>query len=244
MAATSSRRLPGITRRMWPSCAPASPVQSASWGARRLPSRAGRTSPAASSSFCASRHARQGGHCPPSGSWTCATRQAVTRARVAQPGRTHVPRGAGPRGQGESAVILSAVLDRAIRRRLEREEQTILLLNRRGYSSFVQCRECGDVHSCVACSVSLTYHRVSRRLLCHHCRHEEPAPDRCPRCGGKNLSLRGLGTEQVERSVAESFPDARIARHGRRHDLAQMGPQRDPGTRRQGRDRQSCSVPR
>ena len=117
-----------------------------------------------------------------------------------------------PRPRGENTVILSSVLDGAIRDRLEREEQTILLLNRRGYSSFVQCRECGEVQTCVSCSVSLTYHRVSGRLLCHHCRHEEPAPDRCPRCGGKNLALRGLGTEQVERSVAESFPTARIAR--------------------------------
>ncbi|MEX0741863.1 MAG: primosomal protein N', partial [Phycisphaeraceae bacterium] len=85
-------------------------------------------------------------------------------------------------------------------------------LNRRGYSSFVQCRECGEVGQCEHCSISLTYHRVKGRLVCHHCRHEEPVPTRCIRCGSDDLSFRGLGTEQVERSVAETFFGARIAR--------------------------------
>jgi primosomal protein N' (replication factor Y) len=87
-----------------------------------------------------------------------------------------------------------------------------LLLNRRGYSSFIQCRECGEVEQCENCSISLTYHRVTRRIMCHHCRFETPAPSRCPRCGSQDLSYRGLGTEQVERVAAETFPEARIAR--------------------------------
>ena len=96
--------------------------------------------------------------------------------------------------------------------RLRRREQVILLLNRRGYASFVQCHECGEVRRCAHCSVSLTFHRVSGRMLCHHCGYEEPAPVRCDRCGGKDLSFRGIGTEQVERVVAETFPSARVAR--------------------------------
>ncbi len=115
-------------------------------------------------------------------------------------------------GSGPAATVLSPPLVEAVQARLAREEQTILLLNRRGYASFVQCRECGDVRTCAHCSVSLTYHRVSGRLLCHHCRYEEPAPERCARCGSRDLSFRGLGTEQVERIVAETFPSARLAR--------------------------------
>jgi primosomal protein N' (replication factor Y) len=116
--------------------------------------------------------------------------------------------GAATRGAG----VLSTELVEAVEARLRRREQVILLLNRRGYSSFVQCRECGDVEQCTNCSISLTYHRVTQRVLCHHCRYEEPAPSRCRQCGAKDLSFRGLGTEQVERITAETFPEARIAR--------------------------------
>jgi len=114
--------------------------------------------------------------------------------------------------RSEAGLVLTAPLVEAMRDRLRRGEQTILLLNRRGYSSFVQCRECGDVEICPDCSISLTYHRGKSRLVCHHCRHEQPAPKRCPRCGSTDLSFRGLGTEQVERVVAETFPEARLAR--------------------------------
>jgi primosomal protein N' (replication factor Y) (superfamily II helicase) len=114
--------------------------------------------------------------------------------------------------RAEGGVILSADLVGAVRDRLRRREQVILLLNRRGYSSFVQCRECGDVRACPNCAVSLTYHRASGTVVCHHCRHEEAAPARCARCGSRDLSFRGVGTEQVERAVADTFPEARIAR--------------------------------
>ena len=114
--------------------------------------------------------------------------------------------------RSEAGLVLTAPLVEAMRARLDRGEQTILLLNRRGYSSFVQCRECGDVEICPACSISLTYHRGKSRLVCHHCHHEQPAPERCPRCGSTDLSFRGLGTEQVERVVAETLPKARLAR--------------------------------
>ncbi|MDT8340884.1 MAG: primosomal protein N' [Longimicrobiales bacterium] len=108
--------------------------------------------------------------------------------------------------------ILSAPLADAVRDRLGRREQVILLLNRRGYASFVQCRECGDVRRCRDCAVSLTLHRASGRLLCHYCHYEEPAPRRCAACGSQDLDSRGLGTEQVERVVGETFPEARVAR--------------------------------
>ena len=114
--------------------------------------------------------------------------------------------------RSEAGLVLTAPLVEAMRDRLRRGQQTILLLNRRGYSSFVQCRECGDVEICPACSISLTYHRGKSRLVCHHCRHEQLAPERCPRCGSTDLSFRGLGTEQVERVVAETLPKARLAR--------------------------------
>lgn len=111
-----------------------------------------------------------------------------------------------------SKACLSRPLVGAIRDRLERGEQTILLLNRRGYSSFVQCRECGNVWQCAQCNVSLTYHRSRRRLVCHYCFHEEPPPAFCSRCSSGDLSFRGVGTEQVEREVIETFPSARVSR--------------------------------
>lgn len=108
--------------------------------------------------------------------------------------------------------VLSLPLVEAVDRRLAKREQVILLLNRRGYSAFVQCRECGEVERCANCSISLTFHRTTRRIVCHHCRYEAPAPSRCPRCGSGDLAFRGLGTEQVERVTNEAFPTARIAR--------------------------------
>ena len=116
------------------------------------------------------------------------------------------------RGPSLATGILSSPLVDAIGARLAKGEQTILLLNRRGYATFVQCRECGQVWHCPQCNVSLTYHRRRARLTCHYCFHEEPAPERCGACGSADLSFRGVGTEQVERTVGETFPAARIAR--------------------------------
>ena len=109
------------------------------------------------------------------------------------------------------AVIREPLHD-AIVETMNRGEQSILLLNRRGYSSFVQCIDCGAVATCPHCSITLTHHRNPERLICHYCLHkEDPRPD-CPRCGGRNLRQRGLGTQQVERLLCERFPSARIAR--------------------------------
>jgi len=108
--------------------------------------------------------------------------------------------------------VLSPLLAAAIESRLTRGEQSLLLLNRRGYSSFLQCQSCGDVPTCPHCSISLTFHRVPEALVCHYCQHQEPVPSRCVRCGEDALRRKGLGTQQVERIVAERFPSARIAR--------------------------------
>ncbi len=116
------------------------------------------------------------------------------------------------RVSGASSHILSDRLIEAMWDRLDKQEQTILLLNRRGYATFVQCRSCGEVWHCPQCNVSLTFHRRRQRLVCHYCFHDEPAPTVCPRCTSGDLSFRGVGTEQVEREVAERFPQARIAR--------------------------------
>jgi primosomal protein N' (replication factor Y) (superfamily II helicase) len=109
-------------------------------------------------------------------------------------------------------LALSHRLRDGIRSRLDHGEQVILLLNRRGYANFVQCRACGHVWQCGRCNVSLTYHRTRRRLICHYCFHDEAPPDRCSECRSEELSFRGLGTEQVERIVTDTFPTARVAR--------------------------------
>ncbi len=124
------------------------------------------------------------------------------------------PRVSG-RGRGRTrrrTGLLSPKLIAAVKDRLERGEQCILLLNRRGYASFVQCRACGAVPECAHCSVSMTFHRTRNRLVCHHCGHEKEVPRRCTTCDETQLRYRGHGTEQVERVVIESFPGARIAR--------------------------------
>jgi primosomal protein N' (replication factor Y) (superfamily II helicase) len=118
----------------------------------------------------------------------------------------------GGEGGGEAGEILSSRLRAEVEIRLERGEQTILLLNRRGYASFAQCRACGEVWACPHCSVSLTHHRARRRLVCHHCFHEEEVPELCRLCGSDELTFRGVGTEQVERAVGDAFPAARVAR--------------------------------
>ena len=114
-------------------------------------------------------------------------------------------------GVDYGAVIREPLHD-AIVETMSRREQSILLLNRRGYSSFIQCIDCGAVATCPNCSITLTHHRNPERLICHYCLHkEDPRPD-CVRCGGRYLRQRGLGTQQVERLLSERFPAARIAR--------------------------------
>jgi primosomal protein N' (replication factor Y) (superfamily II helicase) len=123
----------------------------------------------------------------------------------------HTPtRAAGP--NASFRAVVSEALEVAIADRLDRGEQSILLLNRRGYASFVQCADCGDVAVCPNCSITLTYHRTPERLVCHYCLHQEAPRPVCVRCKGETLKQRGLGTQQVERLLAERWPQARIAR--------------------------------
>jgi len=115
-------------------------------------------------------------------------------------------------GEDDYQRVVTGPLDAAIRTRLDRGEQSILLLNRRGYSAFVQCENCGNVATCPNCSITLTYHRSPERLVCHYCMHQEEPQRVCNRCGGATLRRRGLGTQQVERLICERFPSARVAR--------------------------------
>ena len=108
--------------------------------------------------------------------------------------------------------VLSEPLERALKDRLARREQSIVLLNRRGYSSFMQCSACEWVCACPRCSISLTYHRLPERLICHYCLHSEAPSTACPKCSATTLRQRGLGTQQVERVLGERFPSANIAR--------------------------------
>jgi primosomal protein N' (replication factor Y) len=110
------------------------------------------------------------------------------------------------------SYAISAPLEHAIEERLAKNEQSVLLLNRRGYAAFVQCGTCGDVAVCPNCSISLTYHRTPERLVCHYCLHSEPLQVACPRCAGTRMRQRGLGTQQVERLLSERYAGARIAR--------------------------------
>ena len=98
---------------------------------------------------------------------------------------------------------------------LERREQAILFLNRRGFASFLLCRDCGFTFQCPNCAVSLTYHHAGRYLQCHHCDFKRRSPDACPKCGGLRLRPFGLGTEKVEDAVRTQFPAARTLRMDR-----------------------------
>jgi len=109
-------------------------------------------------------------------------------------------------------ATFSRKLDEAIGQRLENGEQTIVLLNRRGFSSFVACRACGERVECMNCSVTLTYHKRERRLLCHYCGYAEKVPSVCPKCASEHIYFLGLGSERVEEELHRGFPAARIAR--------------------------------
>jgi len=113
----------------------------------------------------------------------------------------------------DGEAMLSAPLRAAIGETLAAGDQTILFLNRRGFSTFVLCRACGHSFRCNHCAVSLTYHRHSDRLTCHYCGFFQRVPDICPECKGVDTIIRrGLGTEKVADAVAEEFKTARVAR--------------------------------
>jgi len=111
-------------------------------------------------------------------------------------------------------VILSRALSEAIAGRLSRKEQVLLLLNRRGYSTSVFCRQCGGTVECPNCSVSLVVHGhgAGRRACCHYCNYQARVPIACPQCAGPYLEQAGFGTERLEAEVRREYPDARVAR--------------------------------
>lgn len=119
------------------------------------------------------------------------------------------------RQKGKAATILSEKLRAAIADRMEKREQTILFLNRRGFSTSLLCSNCGEARNCPNCSVALTFHRhpaVAGRLSCHLCGHTAAVPRKCPACGKDALIYAGFGTEKVEATVSQIFPKAVVRR--------------------------------
>jgi primosomal protein N' (replication factor Y) (superfamily II helicase) len=112
---------------------------------------------------------------------------------------------------GKPRVFSDELLE-GIRETRERGEQSIILLNRRGYSSFILCRSCGETIQCPNCDVTLTYHRSERVIICHYCNHREAVPRVCPSCGKKYIYYVGEGTEQLEEMLKLLFPALRVAR--------------------------------
>lgn len=108
--------------------------------------------------------------------------------------------------------MFSVPLAEAVRIRLEKKEQIVLFLNKRGFSSFVLCRDCGTVVQCPNCDISLTYHRSNESLKCHYCGHEEVVPLKCPECESEHIRFFGTGTQKAEEEIAKLFPAARVLR--------------------------------
>ena len=100
-------------------------------------------------------------------------------------------------------TIFSRLLYQEMERTLERHQQIILFQNRRGYSNFISCRECGTVLKCPKCRISLTYHKAMNKAICHYCGRKFPVPQVCPECGSSYIKYFGIGTEQVEEAAAE-----------------------------------------
>ncbi len=108
--------------------------------------------------------------------------------------------------------VISAPLRELLTETVARGEQAILFLNRRGYATFVLCRDCGEVMRCERCAVSLVYHATVNALRCHYCQASQPSPDVCPACGSRYIRYFGTGTQKVEEELAALLPDARVVR--------------------------------
>lgn len=108
--------------------------------------------------------------------------------------------------------MFSETLLTKLKDRLEKGEQTVLMLNKRGHSSFVMCRNCGYVLHCPNCDISLTYHRFNHLMKCHYCGHEEGMPSVCPECKSEHIRFFGTGTQKVEEELAKILPEARVIR--------------------------------
>jgi len=108
--------------------------------------------------------------------------------------------------------VFSRLLARKIEEKIARREQVILLLNRRGFSSYIKCKDCGFLEQCSRCDISLTYHLRGHRLRCHYCGYSKKAPSVCPDCHSSDILFRGLGTQKVEDALKDRFPQARMVR--------------------------------
>jgi primosomal protein N' (replication factor Y) len=116
------------------------------------------------------------------------------------------------RNEEMGADSIGPSLQQAMEETLTAGKQVILLLNRRGFHTHISCRSCGYVFTCPSCSISMTYHRANKRLLCHYCGHMEAPAVTCPTCGSDKIQYSGMGTQRVEEELAEKFPDAAILR--------------------------------
>ncbi len=114
-------------------------------------------------------------------------------------------------GQNEASNFTPVLLE-AIQDRLDKKEQVVLMLNRRGYSSFVMCRECGTVDTCPNCDISLTLHMDTKSMNCHYCGFSKGIPHTCPNCSSRSIRYYGTGTQKAYGELAEAFPQARILR--------------------------------
>lgn len=111
-----------------------------------------------------------------------------------------------------NGAILSSELKKEINDRLEKKEQVIILLNRRGYAPYVRCKMCGYTYKCPKCDITLNYHKASNKLKCHYCGLEFDLKDTCPNCGSKFIEKGGYGTQKVEEIIKEEFENARVIR--------------------------------
>ena len=109
-------------------------------------------------------------------------------------------------------MIFSDLLSKKINEKLNNQEQIILLLNRRGFSTYITCSNCGYTYKCPSCDITLTYHKTSNNLTCHYCGYKTKKEDRCPKCGEESLNYYGLGTEKLEENIKLKFPSARVLR--------------------------------
>jgi primosomal protein N' (replication factor Y) len=112
----------------------------------------------------------------------------------------------------EEDFLLSRSLKEKMKERIRKDEQTILFINRRGFSNFILCSECGFSPRCPFCDVTLTFHKKGSLLKCHHCGYEEQAPRSCPKCKGSKFFYAGMGTQRIERALAKEFPALRVMR--------------------------------
>ncbi|MBT2687979.1 primosomal protein N' [Bacillus sp. ISL-47] len=113
--------------------------------------------------------------------------------------------------EGNRSMFSRMLLDK-IKDRLEKKEQIVLFLNKRGHSSFVMCRDCGYVINCPHCDISLTYHRFNQQMKCHYCGYEASVPNTCPECESEHIRYFGTGTQKVEEELAKVLPEAKVIR--------------------------------